>query len=522
MRPPNGDTALERLRVAAVVDEFTALSIAPEVTLCNLDARAWRAQLQLFRPDVLFVESAWRGARGSWSYRLASYAGRHDDTLSSLIQHCRRRAIPTLFWNKEDPPHFERFAAAAALFDYVFTTDADKVQDYRRVCGLAADRVHVLPFAVQPRLYHPRNVSRQDVVCFAGSYGEQHFPQRRRDLEMLLDASSHRRLEIYDRNATLRDSEKAFPSRFAPYVRGALDYRDLAEQYRRCKVALNVNSVAGSPTMFSRRVFEMLACGACVVSAPSAAIDSFFGGIVATVGSTEEARAAIDRVLEDEAHRDRCSAQGILQVLAHHTYEHRLWQLLRESGLESARQGPPPIVVASCVRGLDEARFIAALIAETPSFWRAHVILRHLEQPMTAQAIETLTGAAPGRVVVTQGTDASEMMDFQSLARRVGAPYVACVAPKGSIDLDSLLSMVAARRLAAADVFSLCPGRPARGRAKAPVPPFLLFERAVLAQHGWSTRAEDAPELQRRYQFLRSYALEGIGAADADAPPAGG
>ncbi len=81
---------LRGLRVAAVVDEFTRACLAPEVTLVNLHARLWRAQLAAFRPDFLFVESAWRGASNSWHRRLASYPNRDDQTIARLVRHCRR------------------------------------------------------------------------------------------------------------------------------------------------------------------------------------------------------------------------------------------------------------------------------------------------------------------------------------------------------------------------------------------------------------------------------------------------
>ena len=43
--------------IAAVVDEFTRVCLAPEVKLLSLDARIWKIQLAMFKPDLLFVES---------------------------------------------------------------------------------------------------------------------------------------------------------------------------------------------------------------------------------------------------------------------------------------------------------------------------------------------------------------------------------------------------------------------------------------------------------------------------------
>ncbi len=316
------------LRVAAIVDEFTEACLAPEADLLNLDARTWRIRLPLFRPDLLFVESTWRGRRGSWQRKVASYEGHSDNTLRKVVAFCRRRGIPTAFWNKEDPVHYDRFLASARLFDFVFTTDADRVPHYERDCGVPA---HPLLFAAQPALHFPGMAKRQRAVCYAGSYGEPEFAQRRVDLEVLLDAAAEHRLVILDRN---NGPHKAFPPRFRSYRQPPVGYRDLASEYRRYSVFLNVNTVRDSPTMFARRVFELLACGTSVVSGPSLGMERMFGDVVAVASTPDGARAAITRFLEDQAYRDENSARGMEMIARAHTYAHRVSQLCEAIGLE--------------------------------------------------------------------------------------------------------------------------------------------------------------------------------------------
>ena len=318
---------MNRLRVAAVVDPFTEACLAPEVTLRNLDARTWRIEVPFFRPDLLFVESAWRGHRDSWRRRVASYPGHRDDTLGKLVAYCRKKGIPTAFWNKEDPVHYDRFLASARLFDVVFTTDSDRVPAYERDCGVPA---HALLFAAQPALHFPGSGLRERAVCYAGSFGEPEFTRRRADLEILLDAAAEHSLVILDRNAT---PDKAFPPRFQPHVRPPVDYRVLAEEYRRYAVFLNVNTVRDSPTMFSRRVFELMACGTAVVSGPGAGMQALFGDIVAVACDRETARAAITRLLDDPDHRREVTTRGVQVIAERHTYAHRVAELRQAIGL---------------------------------------------------------------------------------------------------------------------------------------------------------------------------------------------
>jgi len=344
---PTGSPPFGRLRVATIVDDFTRACLEPEVTLLAVDARAWRVQLPVFRPDLLFVESAWRGAHDSWKKRIASYPSGHDDSLSEVLLWCRRRSVPTVFWNKEDPVHFDRFVDAARQFDHVFTTEVACVERYR---SAGVTRVQPLLFAAQPALHYPGASSRENVVCFAGSYGEAELGVRRADLEALLDgamdatrASSGRitaatrvsSFRILDRQATTRSVTNTFPARYQPFVQPGVDYRALAELQRRYKVFLNVNAIRDSRTMFGRRVFELLASGAAVVSSPNDGIRELFGDVVTLAGDRDAASFAIRRLLDDDSYRTALAMRGIERVAAGHTYAHRLREVCSAVGLTS-------------------------------------------------------------------------------------------------------------------------------------------------------------------------------------------
>ena len=331
---PRRASPFAELRVATIVDDFTRACLEPEVTLLAVDARAWRAQLPVFQPQLLFVESTWRGAHDSWRKKVASYPDHRDETMFEVVRYCRRRSIPTVFWNKEDPVHFDRFLETATHFDHVFTTEVACVERYR-AAGIG--RVSPLMFAAQPALHSPGEAAREHVVCFAGSYGEAELGARRHDLEALLDgALATTALRILDRQATTGSATNRFPERFQPFVRPGVDYRELAELQRRYKVFLNVNAIRDSRTMFSRRVFELLASGAAVVSSPNEGIRELFGDVVPLVDSAGAARAAITRFLDDDAYRARIAARGIELVAAGHTYAHRVRQICAAVGLSAA------------------------------------------------------------------------------------------------------------------------------------------------------------------------------------------
>ena len=82
---------------------------------------------------------------------------------------------------------------------------------------------------------------------------------------MLLNAAISNGLVIYDRMGGRVTESFGFPETLRGAIVGTLDYRQMVNTYRSHRVFLNANSVTDSPTMFSRRVFELLACGTAVV-----------------------------------------------------------------------------------------------------------------------------------------------------------------------------------------------------------------------------------------------------------------
>jgi SAM-dependent methyltransferase len=330
----------DSLRVASILDEMSAACFGPECDLVPLTLEGWREQLDERQPDLLLVESAWKGNGGEWQYRIARYP-RKDlaglPALRGLLEGCRERGIPTVFWNKEDPVHFDRFAEAASLFDHVFTTDSGCVERYRALPGERT--VEPLPFAAQPRIHNPASVvpERSASPCFAGAWYRDRHPDRRRALEALLDAARPHGLVIYDRRFGGERSAYGFPDRFAPHVLGNLPYERVLDVYKSHRVFLNANSVADSPTMCSRRVLELAACDTAILSTPGVALAALLGeGLVAEAGEEGEAALALERLLEDEAERARRTRAARRAVFSSHTYAERLATIVTTAGLDAS------------------------------------------------------------------------------------------------------------------------------------------------------------------------------------------
>ena len=274
--------ALATLRVGLVADEFTTQTLAASVQVVPLDRNGWRDQVAGL--DLVFIESAWKGNGGTWHRGVGRYSDEEHADISGLLALARELGVPSVFWNKEDPVHYDRFVATASLCDHVFTTDGNRVLPYLAAGVGTVRTASSLPFYAQPRIHNPLPATREyePTVVYAGTYYGDRYAKRSAELTRLLETCRPFGLAIYDRQADIPDSPYHFPPAFRGSVRGSLPYAEVIDSYKSHLANLNVNSVTESPTMFSRRVVEVAACGGVVLSGPGRGIDETFGSVIPT------------------------------------------------------------------------------------------------------------------------------------------------------------------------------------------------------------------------------------------------
>lgn len=343
-----------QIKAAVILDDFSDLALRYEWEHVRFGPDDWREVLTATDPDLLFVESAWHGNGDRWRLHLTRN-NQPSTQLSELVAWCRERGIPTVFWNKEDPPNYDVFLETARLFDQVFTVDAERIPHYQHALG--HDRIDLLPFAAQPRIHNPirRGEGRVYDVAFAGTWFAEKHSARREQLEFLLDAAvwagstnggrSKDGLHIWSRLQKVAKRYR-FPKKYAGYVVGSLPYERMLAAYTSYKLFLNVNSVTESKTMGARRLFELSAAQTPIVSAPAASIEPFFGDTVTVVSDEADARRAIDTLLGDADLRDRAALRAHRHVFDDHLYTHRVEAVLRAAGVVTTATRLAPDVSA--------------------------------------------------------------------------------------------------------------------------------------------------------------------------------
>ncbi len=334
--PSGTGRRLTDLTIGIIADEFTIAGLEPETSLVMLSPTRWKSQLDASAIDVLFVESAWDGNDGEWRGKVGFYDNDSFADLRELLEHCRENSVPTLFWNKEDPVHFNRFKRTAEHFEHIFTSDDGSIRNYLESKGSFLKTVASLPFYAQPALHNPLPGNRKysHTVTYAGSYYGDRYKKRSEQLARLLAAAVPAGLTIYDRQHLNPDSPYKFPADLAPHVQGGLTYAEMVNAYKAHPVHINVNSVEQSGTMFSRRVFEVAACGGAVVSGPGRGIEQIFGSVIPIVPDEAKARVLIDYWMDNEKARNDDAWLAMRSVLRAHTAAHRLTYALRTAGLQ--------------------------------------------------------------------------------------------------------------------------------------------------------------------------------------------
>lgn len=361
--------------IGAILDEFSMQCFEPEVTIWPISPRDTSMALDMLKPEFMLVESAWNGNDGDWQFQITSPSG-PKDSFFNLIHELRSRQIPSVFWNKEDPPHFEEFLPAARAVDYIFTCEESLVPTYNEVAG--HDRVNVLRFAAQPSIHTPIRSSDARVgnVAFAGQYFAHKFPERREQMHMLFPAAEKLGLSIYSR-ALHGDPNYAFPDPYAGSVVGSLKYAEMIQAYRNHKVFLNVNSVPNSKSMCARRIFELSASKTVVVSAPTEAISSSYeSDEVFMAGTPKEAEGVLTRLVNDNIFRERAAHKAWRRTLSEHTYANRLSEIRRVIGLEDTEyeSSISAVCIVSSLSSLE--RLLREISNQTLAINELSVILR--------------------------------------------------------------------------------------------------------------------------------------------------
>ena len=340
---------LKRFRVAIIADDFTWNSYLHEADMHLLNIDNIEKNLAEINPQLFFVESAWHGCNEQWNLKISHFS----PELERALRWCKVRGIPTVFWNKEDPVHFDTFKDTAIHFDYIFTYDFDSVERYKELTN--KNNAFYLPMGVQPILFNPiEKYERKDKFCFAGSYYAK-YKERTKDLDDYIETLiDYRDIDIFDRQYGKNDPNYKFPDNYSKYICGNLTYTEIDKAYKGYKFAINLNSIKQAQSC-ARRVFELLACNTLVVSNFSIGVRTLFKDLVITSDSGKELVRRLKNLENDNLLVEKIKLLGLRKVFSESTYQDRLAYILSKCfNFDFNQYLKPKILVVSKVNSIKQ------------------------------------------------------------------------------------------------------------------------------------------------------------------------
>jgi len=200
---------------------------------------------------------------------------------------------------------------------------------YRENFGIP--RVWTLHEAADTAVFYPRpSVEKTDDVVWIGNWGDDERSAEIR--EFLLQPAAHlrqKRFSIYG----VRYPEDGLQALRAAGVhyQGYLPNLDAPEVYTAARLTVHIprqqysSAMAGIPTI---RVFEALACGIPLLSAPWSDTEELFReGDFCLVRSAAEMQEAVSALLSDRAAAETQAKRGLETIRARHSCRHRAEQL---------------------------------------------------------------------------------------------------------------------------------------------------------------------------------------------------
>ncbi len=214
---------------------------------------------------------------------------------------CPRIAGPAQFWAIDTHLDFDRCREKAPRFDLVFAAQRDGVDLLR---GIGVQSASWLPLACDPGVHRKHDdVAKQYDVAFVGNV----FPGPRAEL-----------LGIIQR-------------RYRNSFVGQRYFDEMARTYSAARIVFN-RSIRNDVNM---RVFEAVACGSLLTTndlSENGLGELLRDGVqLATYRDGDDLVDKLAFYLEREALRERIAAAGLAEVIAKHTYAHRMETILRRA-----------------------------------------------------------------------------------------------------------------------------------------------------------------------------------------------
>jgi spore maturation protein CgeB len=261
--------------------------------------------------------------RKGWRSRLIKRIAQSDCDAELFVNaHTEYAQLPRrenrVLWLTDDPRHLLPYLEP---FGRIFCSDPGYLAELN--AGLASGRsASVLPFAHCPEIHTPFGSGTEGKgVCFVANRDEKRDPYIAKAMAADLP------LTVYGNYFLHHPLHWQYPRHFRP----SISYSRQGDVYRRFALSLNVHAsvVRGGTNM---RTFECAGFGIAQAVEARPGLEDYFtpGEELLTFTTPEEMIAVVERLLRDQALRQRLAENARKRCLTEHTYAKRLSTMFRD------------------------------------------------------------------------------------------------------------------------------------------------------------------------------------------------
>lgn len=285
---------------------------------------------------------------------------------------------PSAWWVIDTHLQYHWDLEKALSFDFVFCAQKDGAERLRRD---GVQNVSWLPLACDPEVHTKQTVEKLYDVAFVGTL----FHGPRLDLVGLI--------------------RQHFPNSFV----GRAYFTEMAKIYNQTKIVFN-RSLKNDVNM---RAFEALACGSLLVTndlSDNGQSELFQDKVhLATYRTPGEMLARIRYYLEREEEREQIASQGREEVLARHTYAHRMRTILdtclaRKTGTATVGQGPAAKNASIIILACNQLEYTRRCVESVLQWTRQPYELVLVDNGSTDGTLEYFR-SIPGAFVIANGAN---------------------------------------------------------------------------------------------------------------------
>lgn len=245
-----------------------------------------------------------------------------------VIEELKRHHIPTAFWFVEDWQLFTYWKDWAPLYDYFFTIQQGGFSEALK--RIDVKRSRYLPLAADPNIHRPLELSREEALEFGSAVSHVGAGYRNRhyifagmtDLDFKLWGNG------WDETSSLGSILQRNGAR--------LTTEESVKVFNATAVNINLHSSAFHEDVnpdgdyLNPRTFELAACGAFQLTDHRSLMSPVFeeGSEIITFRSGRELRSLTEYYIDHPEERNEIADRARKRVLAEHTYEQRMAEVL--------------------------------------------------------------------------------------------------------------------------------------------------------------------------------------------------